>query len=292
MSDNRKSARKSLDELRIELDAIDDAMHDLIMRRAGVVEQVSAAKEHSAGRGVLRPGREARILRRLVERHSGAFPVASIVRIWRELISASVGMQTRFSAGVFRPEPDPGYWDLAREQFGIYAPMKEFASADAALAAVTNGDVTVAVLPMPGAEDDGDWWCGMIGAGDESGAPRIIWHLPFTGFASGPSQRHEALVVGMTAQEDSGDDRSIFVFETRSAGGIADLTKGLKAGGLEPVNWLSHEQGDVSLVLVVFNGFIEPGDTRLAAAAPDTNVHGLGGYPVPFAADALQKAAE
>lgn len=284
--------RKSLDDLRVELDAIDDAMHDLIMRRAGVVEQVSAAKEHSAGRGVLRPGREARILRRLVERHSGAFPVASVVRIWRELISASVGMQTRFSAGVFRPEPDPGYWDLAREQFGIYAPMKEFGSAEAALAAVTRGDVTVAVLPMPSEDEEGDWWAGMISAPGDDGAPQVIWHLPFTGFASGPSQLHEALVVGMTAQEESGDDHSMFVVETQSAGGIADLMAGLKTQGLVPVSWLSQEQGNASLVLIVLEGFVSADDPRLAAAAPDTVVHGLGGYPVPFAADALQKAAE
>ncbi len=283
---------KSLDDLRIELDAIDDAMHDLIMRRAGVVEQVSAAKEHSGGRGVLRPGREARILRRLVERHSGAFPVASVVRIWRELISASVGMQTRFSAGVFRPEPDPGYWDLAREQFGIYAPMTGFASADTALAAVRAGDITVAVLPMPGAGEDGGWWTGMC-AGNEDGAPQIIWHLPFTGFASGPSVKHEALVVGLSAQEDSGDDHSLFVFEARAAGGIADLIAGLKAADLVPVTWRSQEMGDASLVLVVLEGFIDPGDARLGTAVADgAVVHGLGGYPVPFAADALRHAAE
>ena len=39
---------------------------------------------------MLRPGREALILRRLVARHRGPFSRAVLVRLWRELISGTV----------------------------------------------------------------------------------------------------------------------------------------------------------------------------------------------------------
>lgn len=279
-------AQPSLDDLRRDLDEIDNAIHDLIMRRTEVVERVAGAKEHAGGRGVLRPGREARILRRLVARHRGAFPVASLVRVWRELISASVAMQTRFSVAVFRPEPDPGYWVLAREQFGIYAPMTAHATPEAAIRAVAAGDATVAVVPMPEAEDEEkSWWAalvqGQLAGGDD--IPQVIWYLPFTGSSSGPLAGLGALVLSMAPQEESGEDRSLFVFETDAAGAFADLVTALKAQGLPPVEVCAREEGEKGLVLVLLDGYIGAEDPRLAGIAGGADrLHALGGYPVPF----------
>ena len=65
----------TLDELRREIDRIDAAMHDLLMQRTAVVEEVGRAKarENPAGAGTrpqfFRPGREALVLRNLIERH-------------------------------------------------------------------------------------------------------------------------------------------------------------------------------------------------------------------------------
>jgi chorismate mutase len=66
----RDSESRGLTALRAELDGIDDALHDLLMRRAGVVERVARAGK----RGALRPGREAVIIRRLLGRHHGGLP--------------------------------------------------------------------------------------------------------------------------------------------------------------------------------------------------------------------------
>lgn len=75
------SSDATLQSLRRQIDRIDDQLHDLIMARAALVEQVAAAKPDS---GVpLRPGREAEILRRLIARHAGRFPKGALVRIWR-----------------------------------------------------------------------------------------------------------------------------------------------------------------------------------------------------------------
>lgn len=276
----------SLDELRRQLDEIDNAIHDLILRRTEVVERVAGAKEHAGGRGVLRPGREARILRRLVARHAGAFPVPSLIRIWRELISASVAMQTPFAVAVFRPEPDPGYWVLAREQFGIYAPMQACLTPEAAIAAVASGAATVAVVPMPDAdEEETGWWTalalGGLGAGGER--PQVIWHLPFTGTSSGPLSGLQALVLSAAPQEESGEDHSLFVFETAAAGALADLVAALKAEGLAPARVLAREEGEKGLVLAVLPGYIGADDPRLVRIAGGAdNLHALGGYPVPF----------
>jgi len=93
----------NLDDLRGEIDEIDTALHDLIMRRAAIVENIAAAKGEQTASG-MRPAREAEILRRLVARHSGPFPRASLVRIWREIISAVTAMQGPYSVALFDDE--------------------------------------------------------------------------------------------------------------------------------------------------------------------------------------------
>src|SRR5690242_2942055 len=86
----------TLDDLRGEIDQIDDAIHDLVMRRAALAERIGALKDSSArvdgvtaaGAAYLRPGREATVLRRLVGRHNGSFPLPALVRLWREIMSS------------------------------------------------------------------------------------------------------------------------------------------------------------------------------------------------------------
>src|SRR3546814_11677568 len=60
------SSRTALDDLRRQVDEIDDAIHDLLMRRAKLGESIGLVK--GDGRATLRPEREAQILRRLASR--------------------------------------------------------------------------------------------------------------------------------------------------------------------------------------------------------------------------------
>src|SRR3989304_6084616 len=105
-----------LTALRKEIDAIDAEIHALIMRRAAITESIRGLKAGDELK--LRPGREANILRALVARHTGAFPRTQLVRIWREILSASLAMQGPFSVAVFATETAYGLWDLARDHFG------------------------------------------------------------------------------------------------------------------------------------------------------------------------------
>src|SRR5205814_7330018 len=62
------SADNPLDDLRCQIDGIDDALHDLLIRRAEIAERIGKLKSESAGGApavFLRPGREAIVLRRL-----------------------------------------------------------------------------------------------------------------------------------------------------------------------------------------------------------------------------------
>src|SRR5437016_2815481 len=114
-----------LAELRHRLDEIDDKVHDLLIERAEIISMVAASKRD--GRlPAFQPAREAEIIRRLVGRHHGDFPVATLVRMWREMLAATVRLQSPFAVAVFAPADRPGFWDLARDHYGSNTPMSAY----------------------------------------------------------------------------------------------------------------------------------------------------------------------
>ncbi len=171
-------ARTPLDDLRREIDQIDDAIHDLLMRRAAVVERIGAAKGSPGQAVYLRPAREATILRRLMARHSGGFPAQVVVRMWREMITALTRIQGPFAVAVYAPEEKRGFWDIARDHYGSFVPMTAVNTAAAALRAVSDGTATVGVVPYPAEDDNDPWWRFLVSADVKSsarGRPTALW---------------------------------------------------------------------------------------------------------------------
>ena len=107
-----------------------------IRRRAEIVGAVAASKREGK-LPAFQPGREAQIIRRLAGRHHGAFPVATLVRMWREMLSATVRLQSPFAVAVFAPVESQGFWDLARDHYGSHTPMLAYRSIGQVIRAVT-----------------------------------------------------------------------------------------------------------------------------------------------------------
>jgi chorismate mutase / prephenate dehydratase len=257
---------QSLDNLRLEIDRIDDQIHDLLMRRTDIVSEVGALKRRSGVMSLaLRPGREAAILRRLLVRHSGPFPRQVLVRIWRELLSAQVALQSDFSIAIFAPDGLDIYRELARDQFGAGTPLHKYSAVNQIVSDIWNGNVSVGILPMPVGERSNPWWRALVVEG--GAAPRIVARLPFyerTGEGDLPS----ALAVAMIEPEATEDDVSLVGIER-----VADISRdrvleGLAEAGLD-ARWMAawhdpHEEGH-AMYLVSVEGFLSRSEPRLEA---------------------------
>ena len=206
--------RETLGALRAEIDSLDDAMQDLLVRRAEVVHRLAAGGAKPAGT-VLRPGREAAILRRLLGRHSGPLPRAALVRLWRELFASSVAQQSNFSIAL---PPDPALARLAAEHFGVNTPQRQHPSLHAALAALGTRDATIAILPWP-RESDRDaeeWWAHF-----DPSYLSVIARLPFYSDKEPPL---EAAVIGLHPADPSGHDATLLRLEVSGEPSRASLT--------------------------------------------------------------------
>ncbi|MEX2407577.1 MAG: chorismate mutase [Rhodovibrionaceae bacterium] len=283
-------AKTPLDALRQEIDEIDSKLHDLLMRRCEVTAEVGRAKRASGATGqFLRPGREARVLRRLVARHQGGFPKAVLVRLWREIFAAATAQQGEFSICVLSGKGAEGLRDLARDHFGALTPISEQGSPLRVIHAVAEGEAQVGVLPLP--EDGRDpWWRYLLGNGARP--PRIVARLPF---APGPrNSEARALAIGHCEMEDTGEDRSFLIVESEQEVSRSTLRGKLDGGGLPVVEMLVAEESPGRwLHLVEVEGCVFPEDPRLAALSEETQelrlqARSVGGYALPLSSAALE----
>ena len=245
-----------LPALRAELDRIDNTLHDLLMQRAGIVEFIGRSSKPAA----FRPGREASIIRRLLVRHRGALPPASVVRIWRELLAGTTAMQSRFSLAVCDGGHGGLLMQLAREHFGALTPLHAHASAEQALLDVSRGTASVAVLPYPSQTDS--WWVVLL-----HHAPRlhVIGRLPFWKPRPDGVPSAHALVVASTPADASEADRTLLGFDCDATLSRADLSRGLVELGLTQHSLLMTRQAEASSlnVLVEVEGCLGDDDPRL-----------------------------
>jgi chorismate mutase/prephenate dehydratase len=250
---------ESIDALRRYIDRLDDAVHDLLMRRAELAERIGDAKrQDGASRSFMRAGREALIMRHLLARHDGSFPRQAMLRIWREIISGTLSIEGPQSL-VMTPAGDdakePAYRDMVRDYFGSGTPLSVRPSAQAVLDDLESGSASIGVLPVPQSGVGADWWRRLA----ERPGPRIVVCLPVFGDAdAGPA----AYALAMSEPEPSGDDSSVLVVRCPPSFAPEALCARLAAYDLEAD--LIDRAGDVALVEVA--GFVEAGDERLVAA--------------------------
>jgi chorismate mutase / prephenate dehydratase len=279
----------NLDELRRRIDGVDDRIHDLIMERAEIVETIAALKRDT-GMPALRPGREAKIVRRILGRHRGHFPRQSLLRIWRELLGGTTAMQGRFAVAVRVNESGAGPWDLARDHYGTYIPMLALRGAGEVLSAVAEERAMVGVLPMPDETERAPWWPQLVGAGAH--ALCVIARLPFGGAGNARDGDGDALVIGRGEAEATGADRSLIVVETEGEVSRARLSAAFEAAG-QKVTFFAQHVPSPGMVwnLIELDDLVKPGDSSLDAALKPLgdrvrDVRLLGAYAQPLPREA------
>lgn len=280
-----------LADLRRQIDRIDDRMHELLIERAALVGAVAATKMAGGKDGdaaFYQPAREAQILRRLAARHRSALPFASVARIWRELLAATVRLETRFAVAVFAPPEAPGFWDLARDHYGSQTPLSACRTTAAVIRAVGEGQAAVGVLPMPQEGDPEPWWPLLLAVDDR--APGVVARLPFAarGNARGDG---DALVIGYGGQQPSGVDCTFLALEAAVEIGRTRLRSLLTAADLSCVFSASSRRGEARLTLLELDGFVQLADPRVVRlrAELDTpcRLRAFGGYALSLSAATL-----
>ena len=130
------SPAPDLGALRVEIDRIDEALHGLLMERGAIIDQLIAVKARGGGGSAFRPGREAEMMRRLVQRHAGILPLDTVESIWRIIISTFTYVQAPYAVHADTAGGDATMRDSCRFHFGFTVPLVTHVGAPAVIAAV------------------------------------------------------------------------------------------------------------------------------------------------------------
>ena len=271
-------AIKPLEEVRREIDEIDAALHDLIMRRTRVVEQVMAAKG-TTNTGNFIPGREIKVLRGLMDRHEGAFPRHALIRMWREMISVFAAMQGPYHVVACADGGDQGCWDLARDHFGSHDKMSTLATPREVVARVSSDEAAIGVVPVPAEGDEDAWWRTLGGAV----APRIVARLPFIEGSNARTGGIGAYALAKMDFDPTGDDRTLLVVETETELSRAGLRNLVTNAGLNP-QLVVTDRRDGEAHLIEVDGCVSAEDDpvrKLNELDEGRSVQVIGAYGVP-----------
>lgn len=194
-----KPAPDRLKAIRERIDTIDETMHRLLIDRSGVIAELIRVKGTSKPGAAFRPDREADMMRRIVGRHSGDLPLATVEHIWREIISTFTAMQAPYGV-VTGPSSDPlAMRDLARFYFGFAVPVTTATSDEEAIATVEGSLQQLALIAADGSGER--WWSALA----PPNAPKIFAKLPFLEIPDRPAAL-PAYVVGPPLEESPQPD--------------------------------------------------------------------------------------
>lgn len=142
----------SLQEARVKIDALDDQIQRLISARARVAQEVARIKQRQGDTGDhYRPSREAEVLRRAIERNSGADggPLTDevIARLMREIMSACLSLESPLTVAYLGPEGT--YTQAAAlKHFGDSVTARPLGAVDEIFRDVESGAADYGVVPV------------------------------------------------------------------------------------------------------------------------------------------------
>src|SRR6267143_1148456 len=132
-----------IENLRREIDALDDQLAALLNRRAGLAQRIGALK---SGAPAYRPEREIEILRRITK-NPGVLPAERVAAVFREVISACRGLEEAIRVSYLGPEGTFSE-QAVRKHFGRAVEGQPSGSVDDAFRRCESGAVQFAVVPV------------------------------------------------------------------------------------------------------------------------------------------------
>src|SRR5690606_26802076 len=141
-------AEPTLEQLRAQIDGLDDQLQTLMNQRATLAQKVAEVKQATDGDAVFyRPEREAQVLRRVKERNTGPLDGETVARLFREIMSACLALEQRMKVAFLGPEGTFTH-QAALKHFGHAVEAVSLGAIDEVFREVESGAVQYGVVPV------------------------------------------------------------------------------------------------------------------------------------------------
>jgi chorismate mutase len=197
-----------LGALRQRIDAIDEAMHRLLIERGDIIDALIHTKKSADMGSAFRPQREADMMRRLAARHTGSLPLEVVESLWRTIIGTFTWLQMPYCVHGDASLGRDIMRDIVRFHFGFTVPLDTHETPEDVIMAVSvsRGDLGVIRFQL---ENTAPWW--LLLEGQET--PKIIARLPFIERGADAKRPHPvgkpAFVISKPFDEGLATDSSL-----------------------------------------------------------------------------------
>ncbi len=151
-------SKKTLDQLRGDIDALDRKIQLLIGERAQLASAVAEVKKATSNQSVFyRPEREAQVLRSIIERNDSLLKDKDMATIFRQIMSACLALEQPLKVAYLGPE-GTFTQEAALKHFGHGVSTLDCGSIDDIFIEVEKGSAHYGVVPIENSSN------GVIGA--------------------------------------------------------------------------------------------------------------------------------
>ncbi len=146
----------NLDELRIQINEIDNKLLKLLNKRMEYVQEVGKLKQND-GSSIYRPEREQEIIQRLYSQNDGDLTIEAIEAIYMEIFAASRNLELPEKVAYLGPEGSYSH-QVAESKFGAMSSYLPLNSIESVFRVLDNKEVKFGVVPIENNTD------GAVGA--------------------------------------------------------------------------------------------------------------------------------
>jgi chorismate mutase/prephenate dehydratase len=136
----------SLERLRVEIDALDDRIVELLNARARVVVEIGKIKQQNNA-PIYAPEREKAVLEKVRRLNKGPLPDRCLEAVYRELMSGSFALEKPLRIGYLGPEGTFSHLASVRK-FGSSVEYVPLAEIDAVFEEVVRGHIDYGLVPV------------------------------------------------------------------------------------------------------------------------------------------------
>lgn len=154
MQNRLRAMPRTLDDIRSEIDRIDDALLDLVAARMSATRRVAALKDAGGDPGLkLRPAREAHVFARMIARAPDVDPVL-IRQLWTSLMAHGLHEQGPMELVLHGGRDRLALQDAVRARFGFAATLRWVEDECEAIAAAVGGGAVAVISRQPARQDE------------------------------------------------------------------------------------------------------------------------------------------
>ncbi len=218
--------------IRATIDRLDSEMHQCLIERGTAISALVRVKGTSRPGAAFRPGREADMMRRLVDRHAGALPLWTVEHIWREIITTFTRMQASFDVAYDAGLLGAGLLgalghsdamrDVARFLFGFTVALHRQQGPLDTINHVRESGTDLGLVALAQPSEAGAWWRAL---GRPSG-PRIMALAPFIAVVGRPADL-PVLVIAPELADPAPPELTLFAVSAIGA----DAARVIRAAG-------------------------------------------------------------